>query len=237
MRLSLCVLIPLGANVTAAFDAQRHAEPRGPLASIFSQSSLWLLFFLLKPHCIFSRGIHGVSRSANRWTLNFTPAGWTTGGPLIPWCRLPPWRSPSTRCSPWERTSTCESNLVTAEMKVYFKTVCALLLSVFHVNLSPPQLHVHRRDKLWILEWWVHFNALVEMRRQRIVFLKWLTYFPGISGANDPYGAQPTSYDYDAPLTEAGTSHRSTLLFEKWSNWWEHKRGPLILLLGIASAV
>lgn len=24
------------------------------------------------------------------------------------------------------------------------------------------------------------------------------------SGANAPYGAQPTSYDYDAPLTEAG---------------------------------
>lgn len=28
------VLILLGSNVTAAFDAQRHAEPRGPLASI-----------------------------------------------------------------------------------------------------------------------------------------------------------------------------------------------------------
>lgn len=24
------------------------------------------------------------------------------------------------------------------------------------------------------------------------------------SGANSPYDAQPTSYDYDAPLTEAG---------------------------------
>lgn len=24
------------------------------------------------------------------------------------------------------------------------------------------------------------------------------------SGANSPYGAQPTSYDYDSPLTEAG---------------------------------
>lgn len=24
------------------------------------------------------------------------------------------------------------------------------------------------------------------------------------SGANSPYGSQPTSYDYDAPLTEAG---------------------------------
>lgn len=23
-------------------------------------------------------------------------------------------------------------------------------------------------------------------------------------GANEPYNAQPTSYDYDAPLTEAG---------------------------------
>lgn len=23
-------------------------------------------------------------------------------------------------------------------------------------------------------------------------------------GANEPYGPQPTSYDYDAPLTEAG---------------------------------
>ena len=30
----LCVLILLG-NVTAAFNAQRHAEPHGPLASIF----------------------------------------------------------------------------------------------------------------------------------------------------------------------------------------------------------
>lgn len=28
--------------------------------------------------------------------------------------------------------------------------------------------------------------------------------FYGIIGANSPYGPQPTSYDYDAPLTEAG---------------------------------
>lgn len=28
--------------------------------------------------------------------------------------------------------------------------------------------------------------------------------FSNSAGANSPYGAQPTSYDYDAPLSEAG---------------------------------
>lgn len=31
-----------------------------------------------------------------------------------------------------------------------------------------------------------------------------LHLFSNCPGANTPYGAQPTSYDYDAPLSEAG---------------------------------
>lgn len=42
---SLCFVL-LGGNVTAAFEAQRHAEPHGPLASI----SLHMMCTLLKPH-------------------------------------------------------------------------------------------------------------------------------------------------------------------------------------------
>lgn len=38
-------LIHLGSNVTAAFEAQRHAEPRGPLVGAQLQTPLTLFFF------------------------------------------------------------------------------------------------------------------------------------------------------------------------------------------------
>uniref|UniRef100_A0A8C2XLT7 Beta-galactosidase n=1 Tax=Cyclopterus lumpus TaxID=8103 RepID=A0A8C2XLT7_CYCLU len=97
-----------GSNVTAAFDAQRHAEPRGPLVN----SEFY--------------------------------TGWLDH---------------------WGSAHSVVSSAIVA------KTLNEMLAVGANVNLY--------------------------------MFIGG-TNFGYWNGANDPYGAQPTSYDYDAPLTEAG---------------------------------
>lgn len=58
---------------------------------------------------------------------------------------------------------------------------------------------------LWLVHW---HDVIVLSRSQQSRLAEWKTltvWLPlDAPGANAPYGAQPTSYDYDAPLTEAG---------------------------------
>ncbi|KAI3353143.1 hypothetical protein L3Q82_019697 [Scortum barcoo] len=99
-----------GGNVTAAFEAQRHAEPHGPLASVNSEFYTGWLDHWGSPHSVVSSAI--VAKSLNK-----------------------------------------------------------MLAMGANVNLY--------------------------------MFIGG-TNFGYWNGANSPYGAQPTSYDYDAPLSEAG---------------------------------
>uniref|UniRef100_A0A8C2XS31 Beta-galactosidase n=1 Tax=Cyclopterus lumpus TaxID=8103 RepID=A0A8C2XS31_CYCLU len=114
-----------GSNVTAAFDAQRHAEPRGPLVN----SEFY--------------------------------TGWLDH---------------------WGSAHSVVSSAIVA------KTLNEMLAVGANVNLY--------------------------------MFIGG-TNFGYWNGANDPYGAQPTSYDYDAPLTEAGD------LTEKYFAIQEIPAGPI----------
>lgn len=91
-------------------------------------------------------------------------------------------------------------------------------LGLISVELSvpchPSQVHVHRRNNLWLLEWWVHFYGddliTLSLHSKTIWVLVKSAENPALwlplstSGANVPYSPQPTSYDFNAPLTEAG---------------------------------
>lgn len=81
--------IILGSNVTAAFEAQRHAEPHGPLvdSQLDLEPFLDCISFLSEVLCC----------CFYRLTLSFTRAGWTIGGHLTLLYHLLPWQSRSTR--------------------------------------------------------------------------------------------------------------------------------------------
>lgn len=55
----MCVIFPfqilLGSNVTAAFEAQRHAEPRGPLVDSQLGTFLKCMSFLSQTPVLFSQ--------------------------------------------------------------------------------------------------------------------------------------------------------------------------------------
>ena len=96
---ALC-LFSQGGNVSAAFDAQRHVEPHGPLVNIFHRyfTSFIIARATSNQTCLLYY----------RWTPSSTLGGWTTGVATTLPFQQPFWPSLSMRSCLSEPVLTCE---------------------------------------------------------------------------------------------------------------------------------